>query len=47
MKQAIWNGIDLIKGSCFGAAVGTIVGIAIGYEWAWQPVVTVFKPLIG
>lgn len=47
MKQAIWNDIDLIKGGLVGAAIGLVVGIGIGYEWAWQPVVNTFKPLIG
>ena len=47
MKQAIWNDIDLIKASLVGSAIGLVVGIAIGYEWAWQPVVKTFKPLIG
>jgi hypothetical protein len=47
MKQAIWNDIDLIKASLVGSAIGLVVGIIIGYEWAWQPVVNTFKPLIG
>ena len=47
MKPAIWNDIDLIKGSLVGAVIGLVVGIIIGYEWAWQPVVKTFKPLIG
>jgi hypothetical protein len=47
MKQAIWNDIDLIKVSLFGAAIGLVIGVIIGYEWAWQPVVKTFKPLIG
>jgi hypothetical protein len=47
MKQAIWNDIDLLKVGFFGVAIGLVVGIVIGYEWAWQPVVKTFKPLIG
>jgi hypothetical protein len=47
MKQAIWNDIDLIKAVLFGAGMGLIVGVGIGYEWAWRPVVNTFKPLIG
>ena len=47
MKQAIWNDIDLIKAVLFGAGIGLVAGVAIGYEWAWQPVVSTFKPLIG
>jgi hypothetical protein len=47
MKTAIWNDRDLIKVGLYGVVVGLLVGIAIGYEWAWQPVVKTFKPLIG
>jgi len=47
MKKAIWNDLDMIKGAAYGGIIGLIVGIAIGYEWAWQPVVKTFKPLIG
>jgi hypothetical protein len=47
MKTAIWNERDLIKAGLVGTAIGLVVGIAIGYEWAWQPVVNTFKPLIG
>jgi hypothetical protein len=47
MKQTIWNDIDLIKAGVVGSALGLVVGIAIGYEWAWQPVVNTFRPLIG
>jgi hypothetical protein len=37
----------MAKSALFGAAVGFVVGVVVGYEWAWQPVVRVFKPLIG
>ena len=47
MKRAIWNDYDLIKAALFGAGIGLVAGVAIGYEWAWQPVVNTFKPLIG
>jgi hypothetical protein len=47
MKQAIWNDIDLIKGAAYGSIIGFIIGVIVGYEWAWQPVVNAFKPLIG
>ena len=47
MKQAIWNDIDMFKAVLFGTGLGIVVGIVIGYEWAWQPVVNTFKPLIG
>ena len=47
MKQAIWNDIDIFKAVLFGTGFGIVVGIVIGYEWAWQPVVNTFKHLIG
>lgn len=47
LKQAIWNDYDMIKAALCGAAIGLVVGIIIGYEWAWSPVVKTFKPLIG
>ena len=47
MKNAIWYDSDMAKSALFGAAVGFVVGVVVGYEWAWQPVVRVFKPLIG
>lgn len=47
MKTAIWNDIDMIKAALFGSVIGLIVGVAVGYEWAWQPIVNNFKPLIG
>jgi len=47
MKQAIWNDRDILKAALYGATIGLIVGIVVGYEWAWQPVVNTFRPLIG
>jgi hypothetical protein len=47
MERAIWNDIDVIKGVAYGGLIGFIVGVVVGYEWAWQPVVKTFKPLIG
>jgi len=47
MKHAIWNDYDMIKSAIYGGVVGLIVGITLGYGWAWQPVVNTFKPLIG
>lgn len=45
--QPLWHDRDLFKVSIFGAIIGFIVGVAVGYEWAWQPVVTCFRPLIA
>jgi hypothetical protein len=47
MKTAIWYDSDMAKAALVGVAIGLIIGIAIGYEWAWQPVVNTFRPLIG
>jgi len=47
MKNAIWHDRDMLKAVAFGSCIGLIVGIVIGYEWAWRPVVNTFKPLIG
>lgn len=46
-KQPIWHDRDLIKASIGGVAVGFIIGLVVGYQLGWQPVVTVFRPLVG
>jgi hypothetical protein len=46
-KQPIWHERDLYHAAAVGAVIGFIVGIIVGYEWAWPPVVTTFKPLMG
>ena len=45
--QPLWHDSDLVKAGLVGVAIGLVIGITIGYEWAWRPVVTTFKPLIG
>ena len=47
MKTAIWHDSDMVKAILFSVAIGLIVGVIVGYEWAWQPVVNTFRPLIG
>ena len=47
MERAIWYDRDLVKAGLFGAAIGLVVGIVVGYEWAWRPIVATFKPLVG
>ena len=47
MKNAIWYDSDMIKAGLYGVAIGFVVGVITGYEWAWQPVVNAFRPLIG
>ncbi len=46
-SQPIYYGKDILKSSLIGAAVGFIVGIIVGFEWAYKPIVTAVKPLIG
>jgi len=46
-KQPVWHDRDLYKAMAIGAVIGFLVGIVVGYEWAWRPVVQTFKPLIG
>jgi hypothetical protein len=47
MERAIWHDRDLFRAGLVGVAIGLVVGIVIGYEWAWRPVVNTFKPLVG
>ena len=47
MERAIWHNRDMVKAGLYGVAIGFVVGVVVGYEWAWQPVVKTFKPLIG
>jgi hypothetical protein len=37
----------MVKASLYGVAIGCVVGFVVGYEWAWQPIVNTFRPLIG
>ncbi len=46
-KQPIWHDRDLFKFGAVCAIVGFIVGLIAGYEWAWKPVVSTFRPLVG
>lgn len=46
-KQPIWHDKDLYKAMAIAGVIGFVVGVIVGYEWAWRPVVQTFKPLIG
>jgi len=46
-SQPIYYGRDILKSSLMGAVIGFIVGVLVGFEWAYQPVIAVFKPLVG
>jgi hypothetical protein len=45
--KAIWTDRDLAKFSLIAAAIGFLVGVAVGFEWAWRPAVSTFRPLLG
>ena len=47
MKNAIWYDSDMTKAVLVGTAIGFVVGVVVGYEWAWRPIVNTFRPLIG
>jgi hypothetical protein len=46
-SQPIYYGRDIFKSSLIGAVIGFIIGLLVGFEWAYQPVVTAIKPLVG
>lgn len=46
-SEQIWTDKDLVKFSIIAAGIGFVIGIAVGFEWAWRPVVNCFRPLIG
>jgi ElaB/YqjD/DUF883 family membrane-anchored ribosome-binding protein len=46
-SQPIYHGRDLFKSSLIGAVIGFIVGVLVGFEWAYQSVVSVIRPLVG
>lgn len=46
-NKFIWTDRDLLKVAVFSTIAGLIIGFLIGYEVAWEPVITTFRPLIG
>lgn len=47
MNQQLWTDKDLLKYSIIAWLIGVLVGIGIGFEWAWKPVIDTFIPLKG
>ncbi len=45
--EYIWSDRDLLKFSGIAAVMGFVVGVLVGFEWAWRPVVNCFRPLVG
>lgn len=46
-NQPIYREKDIYKFIAIGTVIGFIVGLLVGYEWAWRPAVQTFRPLIG
>jgi ElaB/YqjD/DUF883 family membrane-anchored ribosome-binding protein len=46
-RQPIWHDKDLYKAMAIGAVIGFVVGLLVGFEWAWRPAVQTFRPLVG
>jgi hypothetical protein len=46
-SQPIWNNADMIKAAAIAGVIGFMIGVIVGYDWAWAPVTQTFKPLIG
>lgn len=46
-SQPIWHNTDMIKVVAIASVIGFIVGVIVGYEWAWKPVIQTVTPLIG
>ena len=46
-SQPIWKDSDLIRIGIIAGVIGFAIGVVVGFEWAWRPVVNCFKPLTG
>jgi len=46
-SQPIWHNADMIKAAVIAGVIGFMIGVIVGYDWAWAPVTQTFKPLIG
>ena len=46
-SEYIWSDRDLAKFSAIALGIGFIIGVVVGFEWAWKPVIDCFRPLVG
>lgn len=46
-SEYIWSDRDLAKCSIVATGIGFVIGVVVGFEWAWKPVINCFRPLIG
>jgi hypothetical protein len=46
-KQPIWHDRDLYKAMAVGTVIGFLIGVIVGFEWAWRPAVQTFSPVTG
>jgi len=38
-KQPLWYDRDLYKAAAVGSIIGFAIGVLVGFEWAWRPLV--------
>jgi hypothetical protein len=46
-NDPVWYDGDMWRAGLIGATIGFAIGVLVGFEWAWRPVVATFRPLIG
>ena len=46
-KQPLWHDKDLYKFGAGAAIIGFVIGVLMGYEWAFKPIANCFRPLVG
>lgn len=45
--QPIYKEKDLYRSMTIGGVIGFMIGVVVGYEWAYTPVINAVRPLIG
>lgn len=46
-KAPIWYDSDMVRAVLIGAVIGFVIGLFVGYDLGYEPVVRVFRPVIG